>query len=96
MGCNKDKPPAKRKPGNYVCRNANQSPKKKKQLCKPKKIKKAESKLRALTTRAPQKTMRRCWRGRAHSGGPAQGMGSTLQPHVSTEFPKVRLGPPYT
>jgi hypothetical protein len=39
MGCLKGKKKAKKKPGNYVCKKCGAVDKKKKHICKPKKIK---------------------------------------------------------
>jgi hypothetical protein len=40
MGCLKGKKKAKKKPGNFICKKCGAVDKKKKHICKPKKIKK--------------------------------------------------------
>jgi hypothetical protein len=43
MGCKKEKPKEKPKPGKYQCGRCGAAAKKEKDLCKPKKVKKDES-----------------------------------------------------
>ncbi|NQT13086.1 MAG: hypothetical protein HQ582_10085 [Planctomycetes bacterium] len=43
MGCRREESERKRKPGRFECGNCGAVSKKKKHLCKPKKIKKAKS-----------------------------------------------------
>jgi len=42
MSCRKDKPKIKPKPGRYLCKDCGAVGKKKKEVCEPKKVKKAK------------------------------------------------------